>query len=287
MHTVSFSQYSIWKRCKYQWKLQYVDKIKIDEPNLDFIFGSAIHMTLQKYLETFYNKTEKDANSIDLNNTLLSYMLSEMEKYGDNISKFINKDDMSSYYLDGIKILDYFKKHKSNYFHKRGYELVGIEEELNVNILPGVNFIGKLDIVIKDKRNNIIKIVDFKKSYRGWNKSQKDDPIKRGQLQLYKQFYSDIKNVPLHNIEIQFLILKQKIFENTEFKPKRIQIYSPPSAPITLKKVKNDFLNFINAVYVDGNINPNADFTPSPSVQNCKYCPFKYNKDLCSYGVSQ
>lgn len=287
MHTVSFSQYSMWKRCKYQWKLQYIDKIKVDEPNLDFIFGSAIHMTLQKYLETFYNKTEKDANAIDLNNTLLSYMLSEMEKYGDNISKFINKDDISSYYLDGIKILDYFKKHKSNYFYKRGHELVGIEEELNVNILPGVNFIGKLDIVIKDKRNNIIKIVDFKKSYRGWNKSQKDDPIKRGQLQLYKQFYSEIKNMPLHNIEIQFLILKQKIFEGGEFKPKRIQIYSPPSAPITLKKVKNDFLNFINAVYVDGNINPNADFTPSPSAHNCKYCPFKYNKDLCSYGVSQ
>ena len=54
MKQVSYSQYSLWKTCPYQWKLQYVDKIKTSEPSIHTIFGSAMHEAIQLYLNCMF-----------------------------------------------------------------------------------------------------------------------------------------------------------------------------------------------------------------------------------------
>ena len=41
-------------------------------------------------------------------------------------------------------------------------------------------------------------------------------------------------------------------------------------------------MDFINYCYTeDGNINMNNIYIKQPSTKNCKYCPFKNNKELC------
>ena len=39
---LSFSQYNIWKTCPFQWKLLYIDKIKIPSASIDLVFGSSL-----------------------------------------------------------------------------------------------------------------------------------------------------------------------------------------------------------------------------------------------------
>jgi len=288
MSYVSFSQYNVWSSCPRQWKITYADGIRISQPNIHLVFGTAMHITIQKYLETYYLQTEKAANDLNLNNILLNSMVEDIEaRKAEHLHEFISQAELLEYYQDGVLILNWFKKHRSKYFNKKGFELIGIELPLDLELQPGLKFVAKLDFVLKDTRDNSIKITDFKKSYRGWKKSEKDNPTKRGQLQLYKQFYSEMYNIPTKNIDIEFMILKQKIFSYGDYPAKRIQVFSPPSSDITLKKVKAQFMTFVDTVFKDGEINREIEYPAKPSKKNCQYCPFRDNKDLCPVGVNR
>ena len=51
MARVSFSQYSMWSSCPQHYKLQYIDKLSESTSNIHLVFGTAMHETLQEYLE--------------------------------------------------------------------------------------------------------------------------------------------------------------------------------------------------------------------------------------------
>ena len=55
MGRISYSQLSMYGDCPLRWKLNYVDKLRISESNIHLIFGTAMHETLQLYLEIMYN----------------------------------------------------------------------------------------------------------------------------------------------------------------------------------------------------------------------------------------
>ena len=73
--------------------------------------------------------------------------------------------------------------------------------------------VGYLDIVILDEITNTLKIYDIKTSTRGWNKWMKKDENKTQQLLLYKQFYSKQYNHPIDKIEVEYFIVKRKLWD--------------------------------------------------------------------------
>jgi len=283
MKYISFSQYNTYTGCPWHWKKIYIDGIRIDSPNIHFIFGTALHHVLQTYLTLFYVKSEKEANELDAPKLLLDTMIREFKKYEESVGNndFVSANDLAEYYTDGVNIIDWFKKHRRDYFSKKGWKLVGCEVPLNYELLPGVQFIGYLDIVLENEIENKVKIIDFKKSYMGWKDKAKKDPMKRGQLQLYKYFYSKINNIKQSNIDVEFLILKQKIFDYGEFTAKRIQKFIPPQSEITLKKTFELFNNFVKTVFVNGDYNSDIIYEKLPSDSACKYCPFSNLPEHC------
>jgi len=66
MARVSFSQYSMWTSCPQQYKLSYIDGLSISNANIHLIFGTAMHETLQKFLDVMYNATKSSALAMDL-----------------------------------------------------------------------------------------------------------------------------------------------------------------------------------------------------------------------------
>ena len=64
-------------------------------------------------------------------------------------------------------------------------------------------------------------------STRGWNDAAKKDEDKQFQLILYKQFFAEQFNVPVDSIDINFVILKRKIYENAEYVQRFIQEFKP------------------------------------------------------------
>ena len=57
MAKISYSQLSLYNNCPHQWKLRYIDKITESESNIHLVFGTAMHETLQHYLDVMYKHT--------------------------------------------------------------------------------------------------------------------------------------------------------------------------------------------------------------------------------------
>ena len=62
MAKVSFSQYSMWSTCPQQYKLAYIDGLSESTSNIHSVFGTAMHETLQHYLDKVLkiSKTQAD-----------------------------------------------------------------------------------------------------------------------------------------------------------------------------------------------------------------------------------
>lgn len=281
--TVSYSQFSLYANCPKRWKLDYLDGLRTYEQNINTCFGSAFHKTLQNYLHILYNDSAKQADSMDLGEALKQAIF---EEYKESLTKNGNKhystpQELSEFYLDGEAILKYFKTHRRAYFTTKQHTLVGIEVPLEMPLINNVTFNGFIDVVIKDEKNNRIKIYDIKTSTQGWNKYQKADITKTAQLILYKEFYGKQFNVDPEDVDVEYLIVRRKINENSDFPLKRIQTFEPASGKPTRNKVGKLFMEFVqNCFTEEGVYNHNGNF-PAITSSACNYCPYKSEEALC------
>ena len=281
--SISYTQFSMWKECPFRWRLNYIDGNRVKIESINTIFGRSMHEVLQEYLTVMYKKTIPDADALDLPKMLFERMSANFKEAQSNGSKVsITREEMLEFYEDGLNILDWFVRNKSEYFAKRGFELVGVEVPIEWPIQNGITMFGYLDVVIRDTVLNRIKIYDFKTSHQGWNKYQKADKKKQTQLVLYKSFYAMQYKYDLKNVDVEFLVLKRKLFENVDFPQKRVQKISPASGTITTNSVLLELKTFINSCFdKDGNYLDNAEYEKRPDTKTCKYCEFKDRPDLC------
>ena len=140
-------------------------------------------------------------------------------------------------------------------------------------------FQGYLDIVMYHEPTNTIKIIDIKTSKQGRSKKEKSDENKQFQLILYKKYFSETYNLPLENIEIEFMIVKRKPFESDKFVIKRVQLFKPASGKVKLNKVSKSIEEFIEQAF-DRNGYKDVEHQPTPH-KNCNWCPF-HKTHLCS-----
>ena len=144
---------------------------------------------------------------------------------------------------------------------------------------------GYLDLVLYHEPTNTFTIIDFKTSTRGWNDMAKKDEDKQFQLILYKQFFAEQFNVPVDSIDINFVILKRKIYENAEYVQRYIQEFKPASGKVKVNKALDAMNNFITSCFNTDGSYKDISHTPNPSAFNCKYCPYSSN-NLCAFALS-
>jgi ATP-dependent exoDNAse (exonuclease V) beta subunit len=296
--TVSFSQYSMWLKCPMQWKLSYIDKLAPYEASLNTVFGDGIHSALQEYLRLLYNVSTKDADAFDtyaeftkvfdegLKDLKLATeeQLKLTEEELDELD-LVTPTRIEEFRKDGKTILDHVTSYaiRSKHFPSKQYEVLGIELPLEIPMRGGkIMYKGFLDIVLKDKVTKKILILDFKTSSFGWNKYQKADRTKIDQLLLYKRFYHQTFNVPMSDIDVEFFVVKRKLYEDVAFPQQRIQRIAPPDGKLSMREVESSFLDFINNAFDEnGNYNVNGSFLKNPEKarKNCKYCVFKTLKN--------
>ena len=294
---ISYSQMSIFRGCPHRWKLQYKDKIKRFTSSIHTVFGTAIHETMQHYLDIAYEKSFAAADrEIDIKEYFQEKFIGEyqVQYKKNNDSHFSDAVEMREFFEDGAAILDWFKKKRSRYFSKKGTYLVGCEVPIVIapnKMYNNVLYMGYLDIVTYNERSDTFKIIDIKTSTKGWNKFAKKDESKQYQLLLYKQYFSEQYNIPLDKIEIEFFILKRKVLDWDDEKimsphqAYRVQTFTPPSGKIKLNRAKNAINDFIKECFnSSGNIKE-REYIKSPSKWNCTFCPFKEEQELCGEGI--
>ena len=283
MKTVSYSQFSLYAQCPHRWKLDYPLNNRKYEQNINTCFGTAFHHTVQEYVKTIYEVSAKAADEMDLNKLLQDTLIKEyrasLEKNGNN--HYSTPEQLSEFYNDGVAILSYLKKNRAAYFGSREYRLVGIEKPLNLPINENVSFIGFLDLILQNANDGRLKILDIKTSTQGWNKYQKADNSKTAQLILYKEFYAKQFGVDVESIDVEYMIVRRKINEDLEFKPKRIQTFVPASGKPTRNKIGRLFTEFVTTCFTDsGEYNLEKEY-PALKTKSCKYCPYLENYELC------
>jgi hypothetical protein len=273
---VSFSQYQKWYKCPNQWKLDYIDNLKKFEHNLTLTFGNAIHEAIQKYVETLYTKGMLKATTLNVKEIFLNYMAEEIHKY--NIP--YTEEELNEFMLDGYHLLTEFMTAaiRLKHFPPDKYEFLGIEDELNMPLEHNVEYWGYIDLVLKEKATGRIKIFDFKTARMGWNNYQREDDAKTSQLVLYKSLYAKKHNIPLSMIDVEFFILKRKLYEESAFRQSRIQIFNPDAHSGDCNRVMNHFSQFIKECFTpEGKYNENGTYpkVPGKNKTNCKYCSHK------------
>lgn len=257
-----------------------------DKGSIHTCFGTAIHHAIQAWLDLLFNGAKIKSKIFDIETSFKDKLLEEFKAnvtVNEDGSKtfYCDQDTLKEFYLDGCAILKHVRQHQKDFFPTEGYELVGCEVPLDMMVAPKVKFVGFVDIIVRHKRTKKITIFDLKTSTKGWF-YEKKDPKKLNQLLLYKEFYSKQFDVKLEDIDVQFVILKRKLSEKSEWDKKRISRFEPSQGLVSVNKAKRSFELFVSSVFdVDGNVLLD-NLKPTPSAQSCRWCSFRDNPALCS-----
>lgn len=287
---------SLFRSCPHRWKLQYKDKIKVFTSSIHTVFGTAIHETLQYYLDIFYDKGTTEADKINLEDYFQDKFINEYQKQykSNNNEHFSSAEEMREFFEDGVAILNWFKKKRGKYFKKRGWYLVGCEIPIVIapnKMFNNILYTGYLDVVLYNEKENTFKIIDIKTSTRGWKDQDKKNEDKQFQLLLYKQFFAEQYHIPLEAIDIEFFIVKRKVLDwdddniMSPHQAYRVQTFIPPSGRIKIGRANKAIQSFIKECFATSGEIREVNYPKSPSKWNCGFCPFKEDQDLCGEGL--
>ena len=254
---ISYTQLSAWTECPHRWAEMYIDKIKTP-PNIYFSFGTAMHETLQEYMELMYNKGQQHADQFDAHADFTERFMNEYKADTEKLGKQVTTQKILIEFMnDGLNIIDFFLRHRQEHFQKHGWKLLGIEMPILIaphEDYPNVKMMGKLDLVMFDETMHRVVIWDIKTSTRGWMKHDKENKAKTSQMVIYKKYFAEQYNVPVENIDVRYFIVKRKIPANPRYPimKSRIQKFEPSSGKTTQNKLGKDIKSFIEDVFIDG-----------------------------------
>jgi hypothetical protein len=270
---VSYSQYGKWYKCPHSWYLDYVKNLKTREHSLTLSYGNAIHEALQKYVELLYTKGMLAATTCDMRGIFIDKFVDEITEYKIKYEE----SELEEFMEDGYLLIKEFMTAavRLQHFPPDKYEFLGVEDELNLPQIRNVDYWGYIDLVLREKATGRIKIFEIKTARMGWNNYQLEDEAKTSQLVLYKALYSKKHNIPVTKIDVEFFILKRKLYPDSAYKQSRIQIFKPASSQTEVTRVVNHFNQFITECFTpEGVYNETAFYPkiPGKNKKNCKYC---------------
>ena len=285
---ISYSQLSSFATCEKQWYLTYVKKLAPYQPSIHAVFGTAMHETIQSWLEKMYHDKVKTANEMDLDALLYENMIKAYkgQKAQNSHEHFTNQEEMNMFYLDGKHILNFLKKKRGGYFSTKHTYLAGVETLLYQELRPGVVFKGLIDLVFYNEYLDEWTIMDIKTSTSGWSKFAKNDDKRKSQILLYKEFFSRQFNIPKEKINVEYFILKRKVPREAEFASmqRRVQEFKPGDGPRKMKQAVDLMENFVSkAVDLGGNY-IEKEYPTNPSNDACRFCAIKEMR-LCPDAV--
>lgn len=240
-----------------------------------------MHNVIQHWLGILYSGNKLKARTFDMNHMLKDqlYELVKKDLLPVDQPALTTQSEVAEFYADGCNILEHVRQHAKDWFPSNR-QLIGVEVPLEAQLERGIIFKGFIDVVLYHKATKTYYIYDFKTSRYGWY-SEKKDVKKTDQLLIYKKFYAELFGVPVDNINLEFIILKRKLPENTEYPTKHTVGFEPSHGKISMKRAHDRFQDFLNTAFdEDGVRNPNQTATPSESA--CKWCHFKNDESLCS-----
>jgi hypothetical protein len=281
--SVSYSQYSIYATCPHQWYLSYVENKNPYQASIHTVFGTAFHETLQKYIDVMYNESGAAADRMDLE-TLFTERFREVysAEYEKTKEHFSNAQEMREFFDDGVAILKWIKARRNKLFTIRKVKLLGIEMPLLVDLTKNVYLKGYIDFILYDTELNKVYIYDIKTSTRGWSEREKKDDNKLAQILLYKEYFGRQFGFDIDRIEVEYFIVKRKIWEKSEFAIPRVQSFKPASGKTKRKQAVESLNAFIKDCFDESGKPQIKSYLKNIGEGSCKWCPYADKPELCN-----
>jgi hypothetical protein len=281
--SVSYSQFSMWASCPHKWYLTYVENKQPYQASIHTVFGTAFHETIQDYITVMYNESGAAANRMDLI-ALFQTKFSEVyaKEYKAAGTHFTNAEEMGNFFEDATAILNFIKKNRNKLFTIRKMRLLGIEIPLLLNVANNVFLKGFIDFVLYDEELDKVYIYDIKTSTRGWSDYEKKDDNKIAQILLYKEYFSKQFGFDVEKIEVEYFIVKRKIWEQSEYPTPRTQSFKPASGKNKRKQAVENFHSFIKDCFDEVGKPQVKSYLKNVGESSCKWCPYKDLPELCN-----
>ena len=273
---ISYSSVSTYNKCPKLWEAQYLRKTIPFKQNIYTCFGTAMHETMQSWLEVLFHDKVKNANELDLNSMLYDNMIRAYKqgKAQNGHEHFSTPEELQQFWLDGKHILEFLKKKRNAYFTTKTMQLAGIETLLYQEIKPGVVFKGLVDLVFYHPTVDRWTIMDIKTSTSGWRDNQKKNPNLTAQVILYKEFFAKQFGIDKEKIDVQFFIVKRRVPAEAEFASmqRRVQEFSPNAGPRKTKQVLDSMNKFISEVLDENGEYIDKEYKCKSPIGKCENC---------------
>lgn len=280
--SVSYSQYSMWSSCPHRWYLTYVENKQPYQASIHTVFGTAFHETIQDYITVMYSESGAAADRMDLI-ALFQEKFSKIyaKEYKAAGAHFSNAEEMGEFFDDAIAILNWIKKNRNRIFTIRKMKLLGIELPLLLKVANNLFYKAFVDFALYDEDLKKVYIYDIKTSTRGWSDKEKKDDSKIAQVLLYKEYFSKQYGIDIDSIEVEYFIVKRKIWEQSEYPIPRVQSFKPASGKNKRNQTLNNFQAFINDCFDDNGKPQIKQYLKNAGESSCKWCPYNDKQDLC------
>jgi len=262
-----------------RWDPPHIFKqLKLDEepPSIHLHFGNAIHAAAEGTIEDGWGP-EKRAKFFkhDFKKKMADTM-KDTEDYK-QVEDFVKQGINILYRIDFGKLLE-------------EYDIVSVEEPLYEVIFDNFHFKGFIDLVLRHKKTGRYLIVDWKTAGEKWNMYWKmKDKIFLMQMRLYKYFWARKNNVPIDDIDTQYIVLerlKNKKDPNSGFGG--IEVVPMPSNKQEIMAALKLMSSTIKNIHIDqdfkkakfvldrgGNLQLDGDGQTIIDPKPCRFCKFK------------
>lgn len=248
--TWSFSRLNSFCVCKHEWFLQYIEGYK-GENNFYAEFGSFCHKILEKY-----EKGELDVLEL-----------------ADYFEEHFDEEIPTVVYNKGSDTREKYKRLGKEYFENidldlNKYEVLGIEKKCDFEI-EGFQFTGYIDLLLKDKSDGSLILVDHKSSEYPYGKRGSLLKSEKEKFESYKK---------------QLYLYSAQVYKDYCAFPKKIGWnYFKNRKWLFLDFNKTEYDEAIKwALGTIGEINQTEFFPPSPDFYYChNLCRFR--NSYCEY----
>jgi len=259
--------------------MQYLRNLVPFTQNIYTCFGTAMHETIQSWLEVMYHDKVKAANDMNLHQLLYDNMVKAYKqgKAQMNHEHFSTQDELTQFWIDGKHILDFLVKKRGGYFSTKNMQLAGIETLLYQELRPGVMFKGLVDLVFYHPNTDRWTVMDIKTSTSGWRDNQKKNPNLTAQVILYREFFAKQFGIDKDKIDVEFFIVKRRVPKDAEFASmqKRVQQFSLSSGPRKTKEIISTLDKMLSEVLDDDANFIDKDYKCTNPFGKCEHCqPF-------------